>query len=386
MHSLPSLQNMITTLVALPSISSSNPRLDMSNRPVAECLANWLQDIGFSCELQALPQQPDKCNLIATLGQNDSNCDGGLVLAGHLDTVPYDEGAWQSDPFTLTERDDQLLGLGTADMKAFLCFAAEAAAQFSTQTLREPLIILATADEECGMDGARALVAAGKPRARHAVIGEPTGLKPINSHKGIFMERIQVLGHAGHSSNPALGANAIEGMHRVLAALLQFRDELSTRQTDPAFGVSHSTLNPGCIHGGDSANRIPALCSLDVDLRFLPGMSLQALREEMQQRVRQSLAGSDLQLRFETLFDGSEAFHTEQGAAIVKATEKLTGQAAGAVDFATEGSLLNSLGMQTVVLGPGDIDQAHQPDEGIPLARIEPTRELLSALIRQFCL
>ena len=175
-------------------------------------------------------------------------------------------------------------------------------------------------------------------------------------------------------------------MHRVLGALLAFRDELTTRQTDPAFGVAHSTLNPGCIHGGDSANRIPALCSLDVDLRFLPGMSLSALRAEMHARAEQALVGSGLQLRFESLFDGNDAFLTERGAAIVKATEQLTGQAAGAVDFATEGSLLNELGMQTVVLGPGDIEQAHQPDESIPMARIEPTRILLTQLIRQFCL
>ncbi len=382
MTTLPSLQEMIATLVSLPSISASNPQLDMSNRAVAECLANWLNGIGFSCELQPVSSQPDKCNLIATLGAGE----GGLVLAGHLDTVPYDEGAWRSDPFKLTERDGQLIGLGTSDMKSFLCFAAEAAAQFSKKPLREPLIILGTADEECGMDGARALVAAGKPRARHAVIGEPTGLKPINSHKGIFMERIHIQGHAGHSSNPALGRNAIEGMHRVLTALLEFRDELMTRQTNPAFGVAHSTLNPGCIHGGDSANRIPANCSLDVDLRFLPGMSFVDLREELQQRAQQAIRDSGLSIRFESLFEGANAFQTDQGAEIVAATERLTGQPAGAVDFATEGGLLNQLGMQTVILGPGDIDQAHQPDEGLPISRIEPTRQLLTRLIHEFCL
>lgn len=382
MTPLPSLKDMIAELIATPSISANNPRLDMSNRPVAEKLANWLEALGFTCELQALPKQPDKCNLIATLGSGE----GGLVLAGHLDTVPYDEGAWQSDPFTLTERDDQWIGLGTSDMKAFLAFAAEAAADYAHKPLREPLIILGTADEECGMDGARALVAAGKPRARQAVIGEPTGLRPVHSHKGIFMERIHVLGSAGHSSNPALGSNAIEGMHRVLGALLRFRDELQQRHQDPAFGVSHSTLNPGCIHGGDSANRIPALCSMDVDLRFLPGLSLHDLRAELKARVEEAVAGTEHRLQFETLFDGIEAFYTDTGSDIVRTAERLTGVSAGAVDFATEGALFNQLGLQTVILGPGAIEQAHQADEALDMATIEPTRRILSELIQHYCL
>ncbi|MDX1497071.1 MAG: acetylornithine deacetylase [Salinisphaeraceae bacterium] len=382
MKAIPTLESMIADVVALPSISSGHPQLDMGNRAVAECLANWLSNLGFSCEIQSLDLGPDKVNLIATLGQGE----GGLVLAGHLDTVPFDEGAWHSDPFTLQKTDKALVGLGTSDMKSFLCFATEAAAQFANKTLREPLIILGTADEECGMDGAKALVAAGKPRARHAVIGEPTGLKPVISHKGILMERIEVRGQSGHSSNPALGRNAIEGMHRVLSTLLRYRDELAQGPYNPAFNVQHSTLNTGCIHGGDNANRIPALCQLDVDLRFLPGMRFAELRNELQSRVREALHGSELEVEFESLFEGINPFQTDSSADIVKAAEKLTGQPASAVDFATEGSLLNSLGMQTIVLGPGDIDQAHQPNESLALERIEPTRKLLTQLIAQYCL
>ncbi|MGB1581273.1 MAG: acetylornithine deacetylase, partial [Nevskiales bacterium] len=380
MKSLPPLQSMIADLVALPSISSRHPQLDMGNRAVAECLANWLSNLGFACEIQTLDLHPDKVNLIASLGQGD----GGLVLAGHLDTVPFDEGAWQGDPFKLRQTDTALVGLGTSDMKAFLCFAAEAAAQFANKPLREPLIILGTADEECGMDGAKALVAAGKPRARHAVIGEPTGLKPVISHKGILMESIEVRGKSGHSSNPALGRNAIEGMHRVLTALLQYRDELAQGPYNPAFTVQHSTLNAGCIHGGDNANRIPALCRLDVDLRFLPGLAFPELRKELQSRVYEALQGSELDVQFEPLFEGINPFHTDSSADIVQTAQRLTGQPASAVDFATEGSLFNSLGMQTVVLGPGDIDQAHQPNESLALDRIEPTRKLLTELIAQY--
>lgn len=377
----PSCQQMIAGLIALPSISSFDARLDHSNRPVAERLSEWLSGLGFHCELLPLPNHPDKVNLLATLGQGH----GGLVLAGHLDTVPFDEGAWCSDPFKLTERDGRLYGLGTSDMKSFLALAIEAAREFAGQTLKQPLIILGTADEEITLGGARALAVAGRPKARYAVIGEPTGLKPVRIHKGNLAESIRVQGKSGHASNPGLGLNAVEGMHRVLQALLVFRDELAQGQRSEMFTVPHSTLNPGCIHGGDAPNRIPACCELRVDLRFLPGMDLAALRSEMRQRASAALAGSDYRIEFDSLYPGCPAFETSATAAIVKACEELTGHAAGAVDFATEGAIFNDMGIETVVLGPGDIAQAHQPDEYLALDRIEPTVQLLRRLIQKFC-
>lgn len=378
----PGCRQMIEALIALPSISSLDPALDHSNRPVAERLAEWLGDLDFACELLPLPTDPRKVNLLATLGQGP----GGLVLAGHLDTVPFDEGAWRSDPFRLTERDDRLYGLGTADMKSFLALAIEAAREFAGKPLKQPLVILGTADEEITLGGARALAEAGRPRARHAVIGEPTGLKPVRIHKGNLSESIRVRGKSGHASNPSLGLNAVEGMHRVLHHLLQLRDELARGPRSEQFSVPHATLNPGCLHGGDAPNRIPARCELRVDLRFLPGTDLAALRSEMQQRASAALAGTDYRIEFDSLYPGCPAFETPATAAIVKACEELTGHAAGAVDFATEGALFNDMGLHTVVLGPGDIAQAHQPDEYLALDRIEPTLRLLRELIARFCL
>lgn len=369
-------------LIGLPSISCSNPRFDMGNMAVIEQLAEWLSPLGFHCEIMPLPTQPHKANLIATHGSGP----GGLVLSGHTDTVPFDEDAWQSDPFKLTEKDDRWYGLGTSDMKCFLALAIEAARSFAGNQLQQPLIILATADEETGMEGARALVQAGRPAARYAVIGEPTGLKPVRCHKGIFMERVRVRGHAGHSSNPQLGLNAIEGMHRVMQSLFEFRHELQARTQDQSFGVQHSTLNTGCIHGGDNPNRIPASCELDIDLRFLPRQELQGLREELHSRVRAALEDTAYRVEFESLFAGIPAFSTLADSPLVTACEKLTGHQAGAVDFATEASLFNQLGMQSVVLGPGSIDCAHQPDEFIEIQQLIPTVKLLERLIAKFCL
>lgn len=147
--------------------------MDQGNLTVIEHLASWAETLGFRCEIMSVA--PGKANLIATLGEGP----GGLVFAGHTDTVPFDGAKWQSDPFTLTERDGRLFGLGTADMKGFFPLVLEAAeaavaAVRRGESLKAPVIILATCDEETSMAGAKALVAAGKPKARFAVIGEPT--------------------------------------------------------------------------------------------------------------------------------------------------------------------------------------------------------------------
>ena len=386
MADLPSWKEMFETLVALPSISSADPEWDTGNRAVIYRLGEWLEDLGFSCQIESLQEQPDKYNLVATLNPAEGDEPAGLALCGHSDTVPYDAGAWDSDPFALTERDNRLYGLGSCDMKGFLVLAVEAARHLDRRKLRRPLSIVATADEESGMDGARALRDAGIVPARCAVIGEPTGLKPVRMHKGILMEALRVTGAAGHSSNPGLGLNAIEGMQQVMTALLELRDELGQRDNSPEFTVHHTTMNLGRIHGGDSANRIPAACELHVDLRFLPGTDMAGLREELFARARRALEGTDYGLECHSLFEGNPAFDTPRAADIVRAAEEVSGHTAGAVDFATEGALFNELGMQSVVMGPGYIDQAHQANEYLALDFVEPTLDMLTRLIRRYCL
>ncbi|RUQ33808.1 MAG: acetylornithine deacetylase [Candidatus Competibacteraceae bacterium] len=371
----------IRRLIATPSVSSVSPQFDQSNRPVIDLLADWLESAGFVVRIEPLPERPDKANLIATLGSGP----GGLVLAGHTDTVPFDAGRWRFDPFGGIEADERIYGLGTADMKAFLALALDAAQEFQASDLRQPLIILATADEESSMAGARALAAAKQPLGRHALIGEPTGLKPVRMHKGILMEAIRLEGRSGHSSNPALGVNALEGMHQVMGELLRWRTELQARYRNPLFAVETPTLNLGHIHGGDNPNRICADCELHIDLRPLPGMPLSSLREELHGRLARLMADSGLILNFLPLFAGIEAMETPATAAIVQATEQLTGAQARAVSFGTEGPYLNALGMETVILGPGSVECAHQPDEFLPLATIPPTLDLLRGLIGRFC-
>ena len=381
MNNFPPLLDMIRGLIGTPSISHIDPNLDQGNRAVIELLANWLEDTGFRVEIMSLPGTPRKANLIATLGSGP----GGLVLSGHTDTVPCDEGKWTYDPFSLTEANQRLYGLGTSDMKSFLALALEASRELQAGDLVEPLILLATADEETSMAGARALVEHARPRARHAVIGEPTGLRPVRMHKGILMESIHLQGHSGHSSDPSLGNNALEAMHTVIGAILSWRAELQTNFRDPFFAVPVPTLNLGHIHGGDNPNRICPECELHIDLRPLPGMDVQQLRGELQHRILESLQGTGIETRFESLSAGVPGMETAADATIVRLAEKLTGHAAEAAAFATEAPYLSQLGMDTVVMGPGNIDQAHQPDEYLALERLMPTIDILKQLVNTVC-
>lgn len=381
----PDMLEMMQQLIATPSVSCVDPRIDQSNLPVINLLANWLNDLGFAVEILSVDE--GKANLIATLGKYHAGATkGGLILAGHTDTVPYDEDRWQHNPFKLTEDSGKFYGLGTSDMKAFLALAIEAAISFQESEYTQPLIILATSDEETTMAGAKALVDACKPAARYAVIGEPTGMKPIRMHKGIMMEAVRITGLAGHSSNPDYGHNALEAMHKVIAELLLWRDELQQQYKNGLFEVPVPTMNLGHIHGGDNPNRICGACELHIDIRPLPGMDLQSLRSELNTRLKKVMPEHGFTLETLPLFSGIPAMETSAESELVKAAEKLTGEASSSVAFGTEAPYLTEMGIETIVLGPGNIDQAHQPDEYLEINRIQPTVELLRKFIYQFCI
>lgn len=378
---IPDIINMLRSLIGTPSVSSAIPEFDMGNRKVIELLASWLDDLGFVVAISPVNTEHDKYNLLATLGAGND----GLVLSGHTDTVPYQERSWRTDPFTLTETGGRLYGLGTSDMKAFFAFALEVASELDPKSLRQPLSLLATADEESTMAGAKSFAAQQHAPGRFVLIGEPTGLRPVRMHKGVLMEAIRVHGRAGHSSNPRLGVSALEGMHRVIACILTWRDELQRHNRNPHFDVPYPTLNLGRIHGGDNPNRICEDCELQIDLRPLPGMDHHGLRENLRDRIQSSLRGSPFRVTFKSLFEGVPGLETDHRSRLVEIVEGVTGQPSQAVAFGTEGPFFKRMGMETVVLGPGDIEQAHQPNEFLAANRIQPMMALLRSVVQQLC-
>lgn len=380
------VKSLIKQLLSTPSISCTSPDIDQGNLDVINLLADWFEDLGFHCEIQLLDSEKNKANLIATLG----NGNNGLVLAGHTDTVPFDEHRWQVEPFGLTEKDNRFYGLGSCDMKSFFAVIIEALKSLDLNKIKQPLIILATADEETSMSGAKAIAShanqLGLNKTRYAVIGEPTTMQPVRMHKGMMMESIQLTGQAGHSSNPALGNNALEAMHKVIGELLKWREELQSKYRNPLFEVPVPTMNLGHIHGGDNPNRICGSCELQIDVRPLPGMKVTNLRAEMQQRLKNVLLDTGIHFKTVALFDGVDAMETSKNSELVKLAEKMTHTESRAVAFGTEAPYYNAMGLDTIVMGPGSINQAHQPDEYIETKILNPAADVIRRLIEHYCL
>ena len=378
-----SLFEQLNSVVSLPSVSSANPSIDTSNKAVIDHLAEQFESLGFECELIPIPgRETTKFNLIATLGSGP----GGLVLAGHTDTVPLDEELWSVDPFKVTQRDGKLFGLGVTDMKGFFPIIMEAVKPFLDKSFKEPLIVLATADEETSMQGARSIAELGRPKARAAIIGEPTGLQPVKAHKGIMMDSVRLLGHSGHSSDPSLGNNALDAMHAVISDLMTYREELKCRYNSDLFSIPHPTLNLGVIHGGDNPNRICGHCELEFDIRLMPGMHIETVRAQIRNRIATLMDPLGIQFELTALFTGVPAFFADENSALLKTAEKLTGHSGISVAFGTEGPFLQELGMDTIIMGPGNIDQAHQPDEYMSIDMIEPCINVLQKMISHHCL
>ena len=367
-------------LIALPTISSLEAAEDQSNKQLIELLATWLADFGFKTEIIRVEGSRDKYNLLATYGEGE----GGLLLAGHTDTVPFDEGKWTFNPFVLTEQDGKFYGLGTADMKGFFAFIVDVLNQIDLNKLTKPLRILATADEETTMLGARTFVQHTHIRPDCAIIGEPTSLKPIRAHKGHVGEAVRITGKSGHSSDPDRGMNAIELMHQATGYLMNMRNQLREKYHNDLFKVPYPTMNFGNIHGGDAINRICACCELQFDMRPLPNLPVEDLYAMVNENLKPMLEQYGDLIEIRHLHDGIPGYECEHSAQVVQVVEKLLGEKCDAVNYCTEAPFIQQL-CPTLVLGPGSIEQAHQPDEFLETKFIEPTRELLTKMILHFC-
>jgi acetylornithine deacetylase len=374
----PKFKQIYQELISTSSISSTDPRWDEGNQAVITKLAEWLTALGFETHIDCVA--PEKYNLIAKKGSGE----GGLLLSGHSDTVPFDEGRWNFDPHHLTESHNRFYGLGTADMKGFFAFIIEAVQKIDWSKQKKPLYVLATCDEETSMLGAQHFAHDAPISPDYCIIGEPTNLVPVYAHKGHVGNAIRVTGKSGHSSNPALGVNAIEVMHEVLYVLIQLREQLMKDYRHPGFEIPSPTLNLGHIHGGDSANRICGCCELHYDVRPLPGMNLESLDQLLHAALEDVEAKWPGRIEMRALHDGVPGYECHHEHPFVNEISTLSGHPAETVNYCTEAPFLQQI-CPTLVLGPGSIEQAHQPDEFLAFEQIDPTLDFLTKAIRQYC-
>lgn len=382
MRQLPNFSESLKQLIASPSISSTQASWDQGNLDIIQLLATWFEQIGFAIDIQKVPETRNKYNLLAKLGSGE----GGLLLAGHSDTVPFDENRWQSDPLKVVDKDDKFYGLGTCDMKGFFAFILQACKNLNATQLKKPLYILATADEETTMAGARFFAQQQLMKPDVAIIGEPTNLVPVVMHKGHMSHRITIQGQSGHSSKPSLGVNAIEIMYLVIGELIALKEKLINNYNNQAFDVTAPTLNLGAIKGGDNANRICGHCELDLDMRSLPGMTDAELINLLADALKPLAEKYPNRISFDELHPSSPSFEQKQPSDFVSLAEEISGHQCCAVNYATEAPYIQQLGCQTIVLGPGSINQAHQPNEFLAYSEIDKTNLILAEMINKYCL
>lgn len=386
MMKLPSFIEIYNELITIPTISNvADAKLDYSNKLLVEKLANWLADLGFKIILTPIPNTRDKYNLLATYSNNANDTLGGLLLSGHTDTVPFDEGLWTKDPFKVTEFDNKWYGLGTADMKGFFAFILESLRDIDLKSLTKPLHILATADEEITMAGAAYFAQHAKLQPDCTIIGEPTSLIPIRAHKGFVSNVIRITGKSGHSSDPEKGINAIEVMHLVIGKLLELKQKLKNEYHNNSFAVPYPTMNLGIIKGGDAANRICGCCELIMDIRALPEMDIHSLYDLLCQTLQpiKNQYPNRIDIAYEV--DPIAGYECQHDNPALQEVEKLVNQSAQTVNYSTEAPFLNQIA-PTIVLGPGSIEQAHQPDEFVDMSYLKPTKATLQKLIQRFCI
>lgn len=374
---------LLAKLVAFPSVSAE------SNLAIATFCRDHLSRLGFSCRLVS-DATGKKANLIASLGPAT---DDGLVLSGHMDVVPVEGQAWTSDPFQLTRRDNRVYGRGATDMKGFLASVLAVAEKASRLKLKRPLHIALSHDEEIGCVGVRGLLddlSANGFRAAVALVGEPTGMRPVIGHKGKLAARATCRGFPGHSSLAPLFLNAIHLACEVVGAIRDVQTRLADEGTrDAAYAVPYSTTHAGIIRGGDALNVVATEATVDFEIRHLAEDDARILFNEIVARTRTRIASlvagfpsSGVDFTVRNAYPGLATPENSPALAFVR--DVLPEAPAFKVSFGTEAGLyVGKLALPTVVIGPGDMAQGHQPDEFISLDQLDVCDAFLERVLEK---
>jgi acetylornithine deacetylase len=370
------------TLAELVAIDSVSAR---ANGPVIDYLAARCASLGFS--VQRFPYTDDngveKINLLAVAGPASTNSSVELALVGHTDTVPYDPN-W-TEALKLSEREGKLFGRGACDTKAFIAAALTAVDGLELKHLRRPLALLFTADEEIGLIGAKRVADERRMQARFAIVGEPTSLRPMRAGKGYCLAEITVKGREAHSAYPSLGTSAVFGAARLTARIENFAEQLQT-ETHADFDPPYTTLNVGMVHGGTAKNVVPGLCNFTLEWRPIPGQKPERLLELLHAAIAEETARDSNLVFAVDAARADQGFETSTSSELVTLLEELTANSAGTVAFGTEAAQMAELGAEAVVLGPGNIREAHRTGEFVPVSELEGCVGILRKAIETLCL
>ncbi|MGC7402597.1 acetylornithine deacetylase [Pandoraea pneumonica] len=362
-----------------------------SNLGLIETVRDSLKDAGVEPWL-SYDATKRKANLFVTLPAADGNTQGGIVLSGHTDVVPVDGQPWDTDPFKPEVRDGNLYGRGTCDMKGFIGSVMTMLPQMRDAKLKTPFHFAFSYDEEIGCVGAPVMLAELRERGIRpdgCIVGEPTSMRVIVAHKGINAYQCCVRGHAAHSSLTPKGSNAIEYAARLICYIRDLADHFKQNGPfDELFDVPFTTAQTGTISGGIALNTIPALCEFVFEYRNLPGVDAEGIFARIQQYAVEELVPKmqkehpNAGIEFKKIAAAPALDASEQDAItqLVRALTKDTDKRK--VAYGTEAGQFQLAGVPSIVCGPGNIEQAHKPNEFVSLEQIAQCESFLQKLIR----
>ena len=367
-----SIKQTLSELVSIDSVSSR------SNVEIIEYLERRCDMLNLITRRYPYTDEHglEKINLVALSAETD---EVELALVGHTDTVPYDPH-W-SEATNLTERDAKLYGRGSCDTKGFIAAALTA---LENVKLTKPLALIFTADEEIGLRGAKQLAQSKPLRVRYSIVGEPTSLKPIRAGKGYSLAEVIVKGREAHSAYPALGASAVFRAARLINRLESIAEQLKHDQHD-AFDPSFTTLNIGLIHGGSAKNVLAGECRFTLEWRPIPTQPSEHVLELFRTAIKEE---QQFDPGFECEVDANRqdtGFETSPDSPLIKLLESASGNKSGTVAFGTEAAQMMVLGSESVVIGPGDIREAHRTGEFVPIDELERCADILRQSVVQLC-
>jgi acetylornithine deacetylase len=371
------VEELLLDLIAIPSVSpiSNQPVIEYAMRHLDSRFWRFHQD-GYKDEAET-----PKSNLIA-LSKNAPNDRAELAFVCHTDTVPF-EADW-AEAVHPTLHAGRIYGRGSCDVKGYLACVLAALSDLDMASLRKPLALILTADEEVGCLGAKRLAAQGAISARHMLIGEPTGLRPVRAGKGYALAAITVYGREAHSAFPSKGHSAIYDAARVVSALERIARELENYQ-ERAFDPPFTTLNVGLIQGGTAKNIVPRRCRLVVEWRPIPGqdpnLAADRIREELA-ALRASFAGFEADFEVQRM---DPPFSPSATSDLCTFLAETTALAPGTISFGSEAAHLSGLAEEVVIFGPGDMGVAHKTGEFVPVAALDRCVAYLKRAIMRFC-
>jgi acetylornithine deacetylase len=374
---------LMTKLISFPTVSRD------SNLPLIDWVESYLTLHGIASHRWPDPKQPHKAALFAHVGPD---IEGAVVLSGHTDVVPVDGQPWETNPWDVVEKEGKYYGRGTCDMKGFDALAIWALVEAHYAEVTRPLQLALSFDEEIGCTGAPPMIAAMQgvvPKGSAVIVGEPSMMKAVTGHKGGNAFATHVVGFEVHSSIHYRGVSAVhEGARLIQWATEQ--NELNGAATPgplaSMFDPAYTTWHVGIISGGTADNITAKDCHFNMGYRAVPGDDTARLNEMYFDKVNEVKAAmqavhpeADIVLtpRFAV-----PPLKPEEGGEAEGLVRAVTGDnAAHVVSYGTEAGQFQDAGYSAVVCGPGDIAQAHQPNEFIEVAQFEAGHQFMCELL-----